>query len=216
MLPMDGGGKGPPRPFAERRAGGRAMTGKDLFAFPNPVNEVSARVVAGGVVLMAALTLVTRRRWLLVPIAYGFVARALTGPTLSPLGQLATRVVTPRLPAPPRHVPGPPKRFAQTLGAGMSVSALLLAFAGRRPRAAYALIGVLAVFATLESVFALCVGCKLFAGLMRLGLVPDEVCAACADIWKRPRGEAEGADRASVAAGDAVRAVESDQGEAAG
>jgi hypothetical protein len=159
------------------------MTGKDLFAFPNPVNEVSARVVAGGVVLMAALTLALRRRWLLVPIAYGFVARALTGPTLSPLGQVATRVVTPRLPLAPKHVPGPPKRFAQTLGAGMSLTALLLAFIGRRPRAAYALTGVLAVFATLESAFAFCVGCKLFAGLMRLGLVPDEVCAACADIW---------------------------------
>ncbi len=62
------------------------MARRDIFRFPNPVNEVSARVVAGGVLLMAVLTLALRRPWLLVPIAYGFVARALTGPTLSPLG----------------------------------------------------------------------------------------------------------------------------------
>ena len=44
-------------------------------------------------------------------LAYGFVARVLTGPTLSPLGQLVTRVVTPALDIEARPVPGPPKRF---------------------------------------------------------------------------------------------------------
>src|SRR5947209_6399437 len=104
------------------------MTRKELFSFPNPVNEVSARVVAAGVVLMAVATLISRRPWLIAVIAYGFVARALTGPTLSPLGQLATRVVTPRLPVDPKPVPGPPKRFAQTIGAAFSLAALALAF----------------------------------------------------------------------------------------
>ena len=164
----------------------RAWQIKDLFAFPNPVNEVSARVVAGGVLVMALLTLTLRRPWLIAPMAYGFVARALTGPTLSPLGQVATRVVTPRLPLAPKPVPGPPKRFAQTIGAVISLSALILGVGLRRTTAAYALTGMIAVFATLESAFALCVGCKVFAALMRLGLIPPEVCAACADIWDRP------------------------------
>ena len=161
------------------------MTRQRLFAFPHPVNEVAARVVAAGVALMAALTLTTRRPWLLVPLAYGFVARTLTGPTLSPLGQVATRVVAPRLPVPPRYVAGPPKRFAQGMGAGVSVSALLLAFVFRRTSAAYALVGLMLVFATLESVFAFCVGCKVFVVLMRLGLVPEEVCAECANFRLR-------------------------------
>ncbi|HLM49701.1 MAG TPA: DUF4395 family protein, partial [Solirubrobacteraceae bacterium] len=60
---------------------------RELFSFPNPVNEVSARLVAAGVVAMAVAALLGPR-WLLVPLAYGFVARVLTGPTLSPLGQL--------------------------------------------------------------------------------------------------------------------------------
>lgn len=80
-----------------------------LFTFPNPVNEVSARLVAVGVVLLAFATLALDQPWLLIPLAYGFVARALTGPSLSPLGQLVTRVVTPRLAATPRYVAGPPK-----------------------------------------------------------------------------------------------------------
>ncbi len=161
------------------------MTSKGIFTFPNPVNEVAARVVAGGVALLATLTLATRRRWLIVPIAYGFVARTLTGPTLSPLGQVATRVIVPRLPVPPKYVAGPPKRFAQGIGATISLSALFLAFVSRRTTAAYALIGLMAVFAMLESVFAFCVGCKLFGVLMRLGLVPEEVCAECSNVWAR-------------------------------
>lgn len=162
------------------------METKDIFTFPNPVNEVSARVVAAGVVAMATATVISRRRWLILPIAYGFVARALTGPTLSPLGQVATRVITPRLGAPPKAVAGPPKRFAQTLGACISLAALTLAFPFKRTKAAFALVGMIAVFATLESGFGFCIGCKIFGVLMKMGLVPEEVCAECANIWTRP------------------------------
>lgn len=161
------------------------MTRERLIGFPNPVNEVSARVVAGGVVALVGLTVGTRRSWLIVPLAYGFVARALTGPKLSPLGRLATEVITPRLPVEPKYVAGPPKRFAQSIGAIFSVSALVLAFGFRRATAAYTLIGILGTFATLESVFGLCVGCKIFAVLMRLGVIPEEICADCANIWDR-------------------------------
>ena len=106
-----------------------------LFSFPNPVNEVSARLVAGGVVIMCLVAVGLDQRWLTVVIAYGFVARVLTGPTLSPLGQLVTRVITPRLPFAARPVPGPPKRFAQGIGAALSVGSIVLTFGfqtGRR------------------------------------------------------------------------------------
>src|ERR1700735_1412356 len=98
----------------------------NIFEFPNPVNETSARVVAGGVVALTAATVALDQPWLLVPLTYGFAARVLTGPTLSPLGQLATRVVTPRLRIQHRFVPGPPKRLAQGMGLAMSASALVL------------------------------------------------------------------------------------------
>src|SRR4249920_3400580 len=88
-----------------------------LFWFPNPVNEVSSRLVAGGVVLLALTIIIFDQPWLTALLAYGFVARVLTGPKLSPLGQLVTRVITPRLRVAPKLVAGPPKRFAQGIGA---------------------------------------------------------------------------------------------------
>jgi hypothetical protein len=153
-----------------------------VFSFPNPVNEVSARLVAGGVLLMSLAAIVLGQPWIAVVIGYGFVARVLTGPTLSPLGQLVTRVITPRLNVAPRPVPGPPKRFAQGMGAVFSVTAAVLGVGLGLATGAYALLGILVVAATLESVFAFCIGCKLFALLMRAGIIPASVCERCVSV----------------------------------
>jgi Domain of unknown function (DUF4395) len=153
-----------------------------VFSFPDPVNEVSARLVAGGVVLMSLAAIVLGQPWIAAVIAYGFVARVLTGPTLSPLGQLVTRVITPRLPVDPRYVPGPPKRFAQGIGAVFSTTAAVLGLGLGLHTAAYVVLGLLVVAATLESVFALCLGCKAFALLMRAGMIPASVCERCVSL----------------------------------
>jgi hypothetical protein len=153
-----------------------------LFSFPDPVNEISARLVAGGVVLVSLATIVLDQPWATAVIAYGFLARVASGPTLSPLGQLVTRVLTPRLRVTPRMVPGPPKRFAQAIGAVFSGSAAVLALALGLDTAAYVVLGLLIVAATLESVFGLCLGCKAFAALMRAGLIPEEVCERCNNL----------------------------------
>ena len=161
----------------------------ELFRFPNPVNEKAARTVAAAVAIASAVTLATGRHWLLVPIAYGFVARVLTGPTLSPLGRLAQDVIAPRL-GPKRPTAGPPKRFAQGIGAVCTVTAAVFALALGWTTAADLILAMMVVFATLESVFGICVGCRIFAVLMRAGVIPDAVCAECADIRTRvPRPE---------------------------
>jgi hypothetical protein len=153
-----------------------------LFSFPNPVNEVSARLVAAGVVVLTITTIATHSALLLVLLAYGFVARVLTGPTLSPLGQLVTRGLAPRLQVRPKYVAGPPKRFAQLIGAILSVSAVILHFGFGLDTAALVLVGAISVAATLESVFALCLGCTIFAVLMRRGWISEEVCERCNDL----------------------------------
>jgi Domain of unknown function (DUF4395) len=154
-----------------------------LFSFPNPVNEVSARLVAAGVVVLSVLTLALDQPWLILVLAYGFVARVATGPTLSPLGTFVTKVLTPRLPFAPKYVAGPPKRFAQGIGATLSVGAAIAYYGFGATGVAYALVGLIVVAATLESVFAICLGCKAFAVLIRLGLIPDEICERCNNIW---------------------------------
>jgi hypothetical protein len=151
-----------------------------MFSFPHPVNEKAARVVAGVVMVVALIALLTSAYWLLVPLAYGFWARVLTGPTLSPLGQFATRVAAPRL-GDPKYVSGPPKRFAQGMGAVFSTTAAILALAGVATGADI-LLALLVVAAGLESILAFCIGCQIFGLLMRTGLVPESVCLECANL----------------------------------
>jgi hypothetical protein len=159
-----------------------------LFSFPNPVNEKAARVVAGTVLIAVLVILLTSTYWLLIPLAYGFWARVAAGPTVSPLGWAAQNVIAPRLGA-KRPVPGPPKRFAQGIGAIVSTSALVLAFTVSH-QAADVLLVLLAVAAGLESILGYCLGCKIFALLMRIGVIPDAVCEECADIGRRIRATA--------------------------
>lgn len=153
-----------------------------LFSFPDPVNEKAARVVAGTVLATAVLILATGWYWLLIPLAYGFWARVLTGPTLSPLGFLAQRVIAPRL-GPPKPVPGPPKRFAQGIGAAVSTLALVLALAVGTHAGADIVLAVLVLAAGLEAVLAICLGCMVHGWLERRGLVPE--CESCRDLTTR-------------------------------
>jgi hypothetical protein len=150
-----------------------------MIGFPDPVNETSARVVASGVVAMTAATIALDQPLLLAPLTYGFAARVLTGPKLSPLGRLATQVVTPRLKIEHRFVPGPPKRLAQGVGLAFSGLASILVATGRK-RAGYRVLSMLSVAAGLEAFFGLCLACKAFPFLMKLGLVPEETCRRCA------------------------------------
>jgi hypothetical protein len=163
---------------------------RSVIGFPDPVDEVSARLVAAGVVLLAVATIVLDQPWLTAVIAYGFVARVLTGPTLSPLGRLVTRVVRPRLAVAPRLVPGPPKRFAQGIGAVLSTTAAVLALGFGSTGVAYGLLAALVVAASLEAFAGICLGCLVFAQLMRVGVIPAEVCERCADLWGTRRAGA--------------------------
>lgn len=158
---------------------------RQFFTFPNPVNEHAARLVALGVVAMAVTTIVFDQPWMLFVIAYGFIARVLAGPKLSPLGRLVTQVIVPALGREPKLVPGPPKRFAQGIGVVFSVTAVVLHVAVGATGAAYVVLGLLAMAASLEAFFGFCAGCTIFAALMRAGVIPEDTCEACNDLWGR-------------------------------
>jgi hypothetical protein len=160
---------------------------RGLFSFPNPVNETSARLVAGAVAVLAVIAVAFQQGWLLPVLAYGFVARVLTGPKLSPLGLLATRVVAPRLPVSHRYSPGPAKRFAQAIGAIFTLTATLLWYAAGEHTAALVLVGIVAVFASLEAGLGFCVGCRVFYFGMRIGVVPPSVCEDCLRVLAASR-----------------------------
>lgn len=157
---------------------------RSVFSFPETVNEYAARSVATGVVVLAGVTLVTGWWWLLIPLVYGFWARLLTGPTLSPLGQFATRVAVPGLRLPDVPTPGAPKRFAQGIGAVLTTAALIAWLVGAGT-VSTVLVIILLVAASLEAGIGFCLGCYIFGHLMRVGVIPESVCEDCADIWRR-------------------------------
>ena len=129
---------------------------RNVFSFPHPVNEIAARLVAGMVAMLAALIIVFDAYYLCFLLAYGFLARVLTGPTLSPAGLLATKVLIPALGNPTKLVPGPPKRFAQAIGLIVSSASTLLIFGFQLEGSDEALLVVLFAFATAESAIGLC------------------------------------------------------------
>ena len=155
---------------------------RTLFGFPHPVNEYAARSVAAMVFTVAVVAIAADVQWLLFVLAYGFLARVLTGPKLSPMGLLATRVIAPKVLRRYRAVAGPPKQFAQTVGLAFSTAALVLAYGFGLVGAAYAVLGVLVLFAALEAFVGFCAGCFVFGYLMRWGMVPAETCQRCADL----------------------------------
>tara|TARA_B110000014_G_scaffold208210_1_gene159381 strand:- start:653 stop:1132 length:480 start_codon:yes stop_codon:yes gene_type:complete len=150
----------------------------DVFSFPNPANEIAARFVAGMVLILTTAIILTENQILAGFLIYGFLARVATGPTLSPMGLLATRVIVPALGNPEKPVAGPPKRFAQTVGLVFSTTAfvmlwldLVLAF--------QVTLTILAVFAALESIAGFCAGCFVFGYLMKWGVIPESICESC-------------------------------------
>jgi hypothetical protein len=60
------------------------------------------------------------------------------------------------------------------------------------------LAGLLAA-ASVEAFFGFCVACRVFPLLMRAGLIPEDVCRECLDIWGRDNGDRDEPDEADVA-----------------
>lgn len=146
------------------------------FSFPTRVNERAARLVAAGVASLAVVALLTQQLWLPPLLALGFLLRVGWGPRFSPLGRLAVWAA-PKL-AEPRLVAGAPKRFAQGIGAALTLTAVTALFTGHET-VTWGLLGVLVLFATLEAAFSFCMGCWVYGRLQHLGLFGPDLCEDC-------------------------------------
>ena len=157
-----------------------------ISRFPNIVDEVAVRLIAGVVLVLGVVALATQQWWLYLVLAADFILRAGWGPSASPVAQLVRRWIRPRVSAAPRYTAGPPKRFAAAIGAVLTVAASSLWLAGTT--VPVVIIGVvMVVFPALESLGGICVGCIVFGWLMRLGVIPESVCLECADISRRSK-----------------------------
>ena len=164
------------------------MSLREAFAFPEIVNDYAARCTAALVVALAVLTIVVpspMQTWLAGALALGFVLRVAGGPRYSPFGRLSVHLLAPRVSSEPKMVAGAPKRFAQTIGLVMSSLAFGLFLAGFAT-AGVGVLWVLVVAALAEAALGFCIGCWIYGQLQRAGIVSEDSCVDCADIWARP------------------------------
>jgi Domain of unknown function (DUF4395) len=155
--------------------------------FPRVVDDVTVRLIATVVLVLALTALALHQWWIYAVLALDFTLRTAFGPNASPIAQGVQRFVRPRVMAPARPTAGPPKRFAAGIGASLTAAAAVLWVVGVASPVVVAIGVIMIVFPALESLLGLCVGCRVFAVLMKLGLVPEEICLECADISLRQR-----------------------------
>lgn len=155
--------------------------------FPRVVDDVTVRLIATIVLVLAIAALALHQWWIYAVLAVDFTLRTAFGPKASPLAQGVQRFVRPRVKAPKRPTAGAPKRFAAGVGAALTAVAAALWVLGVAGPVVVTIGAVMIVFPALEAVLGLCVGCKVFAALMKLGIVPEEICLECADISLRQR-----------------------------
>ena len=157
----------------------KETTMNNILNFPNPVNEYAARTVAFMVLVLSIMTLIFNSPWLSAILAYGCLARVLTGPKLSPMGLLSTKIIVPYLIKKEKLVPGPPKRFAQLIGLIFSTAIFVSIAIYQINVLANTLLIILSIFAFLESILGFCAGCLVFKYLMKFKLIPDSICESC-------------------------------------
>jgi hypothetical protein len=168
-----------------------------LSRFPRTVDDVTVRVIAAEVLVVAVLAVATRQPWLYAVLAVDFLLRSAAGPVFSPLARLAATRLRPRLGAAPRPTPGPPKRFAAAIGAALTIIAPVAYYALDWHTVTWVVGAVMVVFPALEAGLGLCVGCLVFRALMRAHVIPASVCLDCADITRRPGAVRSGTSTAA-------------------
>ena len=158
----------------------------NFFSFPELINEVAARLVAIGVLVLSSVVLfllIDKNNYVLIFLSiliYGFLARVSSGPKISPLALFVTKLIVPRLNFKEKLVPGPPKRFAQGIGLIFSLFTAIT-FVVNLNSISILLISILILFAALEAFIGFCAGCKAFKLLMNIGLIPNDVCEKCSN-----------------------------------
>jgi hypothetical protein len=153
--------------------------------FPRVVDDVTVRLIASVVLVLAIAALALHQWWIYPVLALDFVLRTALGPRASPIARGVQRFVRPRVRAVKRPTAGPPKRFAAGIGAVLTSVAAVLWALGLADPVVMTIGLIMVVFPALEAIVGLCVGCKMFGVLMKLGVVPEEICLECADLSLR-------------------------------
>lgn len=148
------------------------------YTYINKIPSGLVRATAGQVFVLSLVGLLFVPLWIVAFLAADFAVRSLNMPKLSPLAFSARKIFVPLLRLSSEPVSRKPKQFAATLGLIITTSAVILILSGYQ-YTALVLLAVLACFSLLESAWGFCVGCRIYSGLIRFGLIKDDECQEC-------------------------------------
>lgn len=107
---------------------------------------------------------------LLLIATASFIIGAVFGNSKHPFGLIFRKLVKPRLSAPKELEDPRPPQFAQAVGLFVSVVGIALYALAVPYGVAYAA-GALVAATTLQAYFGYCLGCQIYVGLQRIGLI---------------------------------------------
>lgn len=146
-----------------------------LFWFPNVVNNYVVRLTGLFVTALCAICIAFHEyrtgKWISAFLLLDFSIRLFVASSLSPLGMLATLLVSPLK---PQFKPGPPKQFAACCGVCFTLVGTACFFTGH-PIPGACVIGGLLGAAAMEAFLDFCLGCVFYGLGIRFGLVPPYV-----------------------------------------
>ncbi len=153
---------------------------------PERINEAPVRgvatLVSAAVAAALALAALLSAPWIAgaaaAALSVDFTLRAAGRSALSPLAGLSGSLQGSVFRYKSRMITAQPKRFAAGIGAFMTALAAGSWLAGW-DGALYGSLAALLLFSFLEAAFRFCAGCKMFALLVRLGLLREDVCYDC-------------------------------------
>lgn len=149
--------------------------------YPDVVNENVTRIVASTVVFLGVFAILFPNLYVLGFLLLGFTLRLSYGPKFEPFAFFTSRYLVPWLGVSFVATAGPPKRFAQLIGFIFSLGAIVFFLLGHT--LAYQItLATLVFFASLESFLGWCAGCFAFGLLMKLGVIPKEICERCNNL----------------------------------
>ena len=182
---------------------GLTVDGKELRAAVFNENEV--RAAAGLTMAIGAIAFANAyfaKHYIPLQVASAiffvdFLTRLTLGLRYSPTGAIGRLLTHGR---PPEWVSAKPKRFAWTIGLGLSFAMVIITNSGIRGTLPRTICALCITFMWLESVLGFCVGCQVHAFLVRRGWVKNdpafEICAGgVCELPARPRETADLAEK---------------------
>ncbi|TGK52531.1 DUF4395 domain-containing protein [Leptospira bouyouniensis] len=152
-----------------------------LGFYPDVVNENVTRIVASTVVILGVFSLLFPNLIVLGLLLLGFTLRVSYGPKFEPVAFITSKYLVPWLGISFVPSAGPPKRFAQLIGFSFSLAAILF-YINEFTLAYQITLATLVFFASLESFLGWCAGCFMFGLLMKIGVIPEEICERCNNL----------------------------------